>query len=291
MPRKITHTYKVAGSCAIQADLYYIPGDSRPGLVWIHGGALIGGNRGNIKPDQLDFYLEQGYNLISIDYRLAPETKLPSIIHDITDAYEWILGASRAMDIDDDRLAIIGHSAGGYLALMGGFRLGPPPRAIVSFYGYGDITAPWYKDPDPYYCNLPAVSRERAYSAVGKEIISHTDDPGRWDFYLYLRQKGLWPELVTGFDPAKNPEVFLPFCPIRNVTPDFPPTMLIHGKKDTDVPYSQSADMSRELEHHGVDHDLLLLPEAGHGFDGQGLDNDEVCRVFGKVNRFLSTHV
>ena len=88
---KQTYTFKVVGSCEIQADVYRASDDAAsPVIMWIHGGALIVGHRGNINPEQLNMYVNAGYALVSIDYRLAPETKLKAIIEDIRDAYRWM---------------------------------------------------------------------------------------------------------------------------------------------------------------------------------------------------------
>ena len=56
--------------------------------------------------------------------------------------------------------------------------------------------------------------------------------------------------------------------PVRNVTADYPPTLLLHGTADTDVPYEQSTMMAAELKTHGVVHQLITLPKGEHGFDG-----------------------
>src|ERR1700731_2090170 len=89
--QKKTYTYKTVGDTNIQADVYR-PDDakSRPVVVWIHGGALIVGNRNSVPQDILNLCRKQGYVLISLDYRLAPEVKLPAIIEDLRDAFRWI---------------------------------------------------------------------------------------------------------------------------------------------------------------------------------------------------------
>jgi len=283
-----TYTYKTIGDLQIRADVYRKGDDIlRPAILYVHGGALIMGNRSWLDSIQVERYLNAGYTIISIDYRLAPQTKLKNIIEDLEDAYNWIrIEGLELLRIDTTRIAIIGHSAGGYLALMAGFRLNPRPKAIVSFYGYGDIVGDWYSRPDPFYNLQPPVSKEEAYEAVGTRFIS--EDPGgnRWRFYLYTRQKGIWPLEVAGHDPAIEPEKFDSYCPVRNVTKDYPPTLLLHGDADTDVPFEQSVLMAKELERHGVHHEFIALAGQGHGFD-EAMEDPEIAKTFDSVLAFL----
>ncbi len=121
-----------------------------------------------LRPEQVELYLTAGYTVVSIDYRLAPETKLQAIFEDVRDAYDWVISQGPELfNVDPDRLAVIGHSAGGYLTLMAGFLFHPRPKALVSFYGYGDILGDWYSRPDPYYNLEPALAPETACKGVG----------------------------------------------------------------------------------------------------------------------------
>jgi acetyl esterase/lipase len=290
---KETYIYKTVGKCEIQADVYRLPGNAiRPVILWIHGGVLIMGHRSNISSEQLNMYLNAGYTVVSIDYRLAPETKIDGIIQDVQDACKWIREKGPELfNIDPDRMAVIGHSAGGYLTLMTGFCIEPRPNALVAFYGYGDIAGAWYSRPDPFYSRQQPISEQEAYESVGTEVIS--GDPGqsnRWRFYLYCRQQGLWPREVTGHDPDEEPDAFDPFCPIRSVTAEYPPTLMLHGDVDTDVPYEQSVIMADELKRAGVEHELITISGGGHGFDGAGAESPVVASAFDKVLAFLKQH-
>jgi hypothetical protein len=152
----------------------------------MHGGALIFGSRnGTMRPLHASL-LDQGYVIVSIDYRLAPETKLPAIIGDVRDAWKWMHEQARRFGIDRGRIATGGASAGGYLAQMTGFCLNSGPRALVSYFGYGDIVGPWYSQPDEFYRRRPLVSKEDALAAVGIAPISDPPQGNQRDkFYLY----------------------------------------------------------------------------------------------------------
>jgi hypothetical protein len=92
------------GELAIQADVYRADdAEVRPVLVWIHGGALIMGSRGSVPKNLLDLCRADGVVLVSLDYRLAPEAKLPAIISDIEDAFRWLREQGpRLFQIDPD---------------------------------------------------------------------------------------------------------------------------------------------------------------------------------------------
>ena len=133
--RPLTYTYKTIGDCHVKADVYRPSGCSAPtaAIVYIHGGCLMYGSRKGINSEQLELYLRAGYTVVSIDYRLAPETKLPEIITDLQGAIQWITDAGPDLfSVDPQRIAVVGHSAGGYLALMSGRCVSPRPKAIVS---------------------------------------------------------------------------------------------------------------------------------------------------------------
>jgi acetyl esterase/lipase len=301
---KATYTYKRVGECDIKADVYRLPGtDVRPAVMWIHGGALIFGDRGTVRPDQLQRYLRAGYVVVSVDYRLAPETKLPAIIDDVRDAYRWVREKGPALfSVDPDRIALVGNSAGGYLALMAGSSLTPRPKAVVSFYGYGDITGEWTTRPDRHYLKLERVTKEEAYRAVGGQVLSESPLFPRVMFYNYCRQNGLWPREVAAVDPDKEPDKLEQLSPIRHVTKEFPPTLLLHGDKDTDVPFGESARMAETLRRFGVQHQLIRMHNYDHLFDvfptgwtpdaePLGLKDPKVAAAYDRVVAFLRKHL
>ena len=94
-----------------------------PAILYLHGGALIFGERAWISEAEVEVYLNAGYTVVTADYRLAPETKLETILEDVQDAYQWLVRQGPTLfNIDPSRIAVIGPSAGGYLTLL----MGPP---------------------------------------------------------------------------------------------------------------------------------------------------------------------
>jgi acetyl esterase/lipase len=281
-PTVKTYTFKTIDSSTnrLQADVHRPPGDGvRPVIVFIHGGALMMGSRQMTSSpgSLLEALINAGYVVVSIDYRLAPNVKLPEIIGDVRDACDWVRQRGPELfRIDPSELFVMGQSAGGYLTMMAGFRVQPRPRALVSFWGYGDIVGKWYSQPDAFYRQRRLVTKEEA------------DREGGALLYLYCRQQGLWPKVLTGLDPEKDPRAFDPFCPVRNVTREYPPTLLIHGTRDTDVPYELSAEMDNELTAKRVPHEFITIPDGGHGF-GKA-DAAIAARTYQQVIVFLNKH-
>jgi len=157
--------------------------------------------------------------------------------------------------------------------MMAGWCVDPPPTALVAYWGYGDVDGDWLCKPSEHYRNeTPLVERELALQAVGGQVISGTETPeasqARGQYYRYLRQNGLWTKEVTGFDPATQRGELDALCPVRQITTDYPPLLMIHGTSDTDVPYQKSVDMAVELERLKVPHELVTVEGAGHGLAG-----------------------
>ena len=87
-------------------------------------------------------------------------------------------------------------------------------------------------------------------------------------FYQFCRQRGIWPQEVSGWDPHKEFIKYKPYMPVNNVTKEYPPTLLIHGTEDTDVPYEQSVMMADEFKKYGIDHELITIVGGEHGLGG-----------------------
>ena len=293
---KQTHTFKTVGDLKIQADVYRADdAKARPVVVWIHGGALILGNRKSVPQDLLELCRDEGYALVSIDYRLAPEVKLPEVAADVADAFRWLRGdGAKTCHLDPMRAVVAGGSAGGYLTLMTGVAVTPRPTALVAYWGYGDVDGDWYAKPSEFYRKqAPLVDKAEADKGVGGKVVTGSeggiDMRARGRFYLYLRQNGLWTKEVTGFDPVRDRAKLDPYCPVRNVSPEYPPTLLVHGTEDTDVPYQLSAGMAKELALHKVPHELVTVKGAGHGLSGG--DKKLVADAHARALAFIRTHL
>jgi len=89
--------------------------------------------------------------------------------------------------------------------------------------------------------------------------------------------------------PNRDAKWFHRYCPARQVDSRYPPTMLVHGTNDTDVPYEQSVQMQRELARAGVKHELVTVEGAGHGLGRS--DPALVRNTYAKAVAFVKQHL
>ncbi|KAK8051164.1 hypothetical protein PG993_002549 [Apiospora rasikravindrae] len=148
-----TVVYKDVDGVQIKADVYYpkVPTTSpRPVALMIHGGGYVTLSRRAVRPEQTRYLLKKGLLPVSIDYRLCPEVNIIcGPMADVCDAYRWAreklpaIALAARVRVDSSRVAVIGWSTGGQLAMSLGWTAPaaglPPPSAVLSFYAPVDF--------------------------------------------------------------------------------------------------------------------------------------------------------
>lgn len=290
-----TFVYKTVDDVSIEADVYLPKGEApRPVLLWFHGGALMLGNRNNVPPQLIKLCREENFILVSADYRLAPETLLPGVVSDARDVVKWIHEKGPELfKANPKKLVVSGASAGGYLAQMTGISDIPLPTAILSYWGYGDILGDWCTKPNTKFGGgASAPSKEEAFANVGTRPITgitKEENSKRSKLFFYMKNNGLWTEIVTGLKPSNSVDRLTPFCPLRNVSKDYPPILLIHGTADRDVPVEQSLAMNEALIKAGGQVELVTVEGGGHSLWGG--DKEKIEAAFQRSFEFIRTHL
>ena len=214
-------------------DLHYyrskVPG-VRPCLLIVHGGSWRSGDAGELG-NVSSYFSTVGYNVASIDYRLAPAFKSPAPVADVAAAIGYLQGHAGELGIDTGKFVLMGRSAGGQIVLAAAYTLHLPCiKGVVSFYGPTDMVL--------------------AYE--------HSDNP------LVLDSHGALQDF-TGGTPGTAPGAYAAAAPINFVTAQTVPTLLVHSPLDAHVQYEQSVVLDAKLQAVGVPHLLLTLPWTTHG--------------------------
>jgi acetyl esterase len=225
----------------------------RPAVVAVHGGGGVLGDR-TWEAAWSERLAHEGYVVFSIDYRLGPRRALDAT-GDVKCAVGWVKANAHRYGVDPDRVALMGRSAGGLLALL-------------AAYSEGDRRL-------PSSCDVPDT---------GVAAVAAFYTPT--DLMRFDEMSGPWwrPNLAgsaddsQGFTSQRATELRLASA-TRHVDPRDPPTFLAHGSRDQWVPPEQSELLAQRLESAGVPHRLVELPGARHGFDAAwGGWNQQVVR-------------
>ena len=253
-PRMIPDLAYLAPDRAEKLDLYLpvapAKGKLSPAVVWIHGGGWTGGVKTENRAKEICTTLAAaGYVAVSVDYKLG-DGAWPTNLHDCKNAVRFLRAHAATYQLDPDRIAVAGGSAGGHLALMVGFT-GDRPE----FEPAGAAT--------PY----PGVSSQvRAvidlYGPANLLTRQEVDEKGTPTGKL--RPAG--PAKVFGTDDPTAP-VYRRASPVTHVTKNAPPVLILHGRIDTTVDRAQSEELAGVLQRHGVPHEIVMVEGAGHTFD------------------------
>ena len=235
------------------------------GVVFVVSGGFFSSHEA-INPVFVRPFINRGFTVFAVVHGSQPRFTVPEIIQDMNRAVRFIRHHARDYGIDPDRIGVYGGSAGGHLSLMLGMA--------------GDKGDPNAKDPvdressrvQAVACFFPPTDLLN-FGKPGKEMIHATDHqpPFRaaFDYRELDKQTMIWLPIT---DDQRLRDITRQISPITFVTPDDPPTLIIHGDGDTLVPLQQSEVMVDKLKKTGVEVKLVVKKGAGHGW--VGLDKD-----------------
>jgi len=218
----------------LRLDLYRPLGDHPPlpGVVMVHGGSWQSGSRKDFPA--LNRYLAgRGYVVAAVSYRFSPRFRYPAARDDVVAAITFLKRNASRLGLDASRLALVGRSAGGQLALIVAYTADDPAiKGVVSYYG-------------------PAALRWGYANPAKRSII---DSSGILDAYL-------------GGPPATHGSQYEAASPLSHIGHRTPPTLLINGQRDEHVSPVHGEFLSDRLLRAQVPHLFLQLPWATHGCD------------------------
>lgn len=243
----------LGGNRSERADLYQPPSmpdaPRYPGILIIHGGGWTGGDKGAAREINIGTTLaSHGYVCLSINYALATPDKptFPQNIHDCKRAVRWLRKHADRLHLDADHIGAIGGSAGGHLT------------ALLAVTG-PDVGLDPPEDPE-YSCRVQAAVPLYPHCAAA------------WEGETPLQVYDALPMFAQNH--ATAPKLWDSALPIKQLSADDPPLLVIHGTADTTTPLNQSTRLHDAAIALGLDSQLIVVEKAPHSFHLQPAQRD-----------------
>ena len=226
----------------------------RPTMVFIHGGGWRRGTK-EIYSLRVLPWMEMGWNVVNVEYRMTPTAKAPAAVEDCVCALRWVRDNASKYAFDTSKIVVSGQSAGGHLALMAGMEVnnqaftancpGEPMEvsAIVNWFGITDV----------------------ADLLSGKNKMEFAT---QWIGENQLGDRNLT-NLVS---------------PLYHVRKELPPIFTIHGDADDTVPYSHAVRLHQALDRVGAPNELFTVKGGNHG----DFSKKDSVRAYERMMRFLA---
>lgn len=260
------------------ADLWQPPAgvaSSGLGLIYVHGGAWRMGQKNTGVGWMFSRLASQGHLVMDIDYTLAPCADVPGMVQDVKRAIIWLRRNGADYGVDGQRIALMGGSAGGHLALLAAYTpneagLQPDHSAadtavcgVVSYYGPADLFA-MYQSVEATRARVARRKRIRPYGALLEGLIQQI---GLVKSGAPVEQATNYIADLLGVDPALDPDLYRQLSPLDHVGPHCPPTLLLQGTADIFGMGPSVRRLHQALQAAGAASVLVEFPGVDHAFD------------------------
>ena len=263
-------TYLVADGYESKLDVI-APRDTSerlPTLLYIHGGGWVGGDKDT---QYLGFlpYLEMGFAIVNVEYRLGRVALAPAAVEDCRCALRWVLQNAEEYGLDTDRIVVSGGSAGGHLTLTTGMLTavaGLDRRCpVVNPDGPGRA--------DAHEPEMPVAAMINWYGIT--DVADLVEGPNAKTYAVaWMGGMSNWREVARRVSP------------LEYVRSGLPPILTLHGDADTIVPYDHAVRLHDALEKAGVPNRLHTVPGGGHG----GFTVEQHLEAARVIREFLQEH-
>jgi acetyl esterase/lipase len=249
-------TYLTANSIESKLDIYFRRGATtpQPTVVYFHGGFWAAGSKEGSLMSLLP-WMEMGWNVVNVEYRLARIAPAPAAVEDGLCALRYLAAQARTYNIDVSRLVVTGESAGGHLTLTSAMI---PESAGLDRQCAG--TTP-----------VPKVAAAINWFGI-TDVADVIDGPNKANLAV------TW----LGSLPNKD-EIARRVSPLTYVRPGLPPILTIHGDKDQLVPYNHATRLHEALTKAGVTNQLVTIRNGQHG----NFTPEERTQIFASIREFL----
>jgi len=264
-------TYNTVTNFDVKLDLFVpISAESTtPAVLYMHGGGWMSGSSKETSVLETLPFLQLGWAVANVEYRSSSIALAPAAVEDCLCAFRWVARNAHRYNIDAERIVVMGHSAGGHLALTTG---------MIPLSSSG-LSAPCAFE-DMYLSSpnvRPRPPLELAPAAIVNwygitDVFDLSDGPNEQGYAV--KWLGNQPERLA---------IAKAVSPVNYVRDGLPPTISIHGERDCLVPYDQAVRLHMALGKFGVTNKLVTIPAGGHGNFGVEVTR----RAYGEVFQFL----
>jgi acetyl esterase/lipase len=255
-------TYLVENNYEDKLDIYQRRNATgpQPTVLYIHGGGWTGGTKEGAFMSVVP-WLEMGWTVVNVEYRLARISPAPAAVEDCLCALKWVVSHAAQYHIDPAKIVTTGDSAGGHLALMTGMT--PAEAGLDRECASNEGNTP-----------LPKVAAIVNWYGI-TDVVDLLDGPNRKRY------------AVTWLGSAPNrEEIAHRLSPLTYVRPGLPPILSIQGDADPTVPYTHSLRLRDALNKAGVPNELVTIPGGKHG----NFTAEERTRIYAAIHAFLEKH-
>ncbi|MCY3971201.1 MAG: alpha/beta hydrolase [Acidobacteria bacterium] len=263
-------TYLVADGYESKLDVMAPRGETAvPTLIYIHGGGWVGGTKESNVLRTLP-YLEMGWAVVNVEYRLGRNALAPGAVEDCRCALRWVYENAEDYNIDTNRIVVTGASAGGHLSLTTGML--PASAGLDRLCPGRDASRPGWAAADEYEMPVAAIVNWFGITDVG-DLLDGVNAKSYAVAWMGSRSDRM--------ELAKR------VSPMTYVRGGLPPILTIHGDVDNIVPYQHALDLHAKLDEAGVANKIHTVPGKGHG----NFSPDEQQEIFRVIRAFLNQHV
>ncbi|MDL4771443.1 MULTISPECIES: alpha/beta hydrolase [Thermomonosporaceae] len=252
------------GRLRLKLDVYRpkAEGSLRPGLMQIHGGAWVIGDKREQGLPLLNHMAVQGWVGFNVNYRLSPRATWPEHLIDLKHFVAWYREHAEEYGADPDFLCVTGGSAGGHLA------------ALVALSANEPRFQPGFEDADT-----------RVRGAVPFYGVYDLVEPGPWP--VPMGATPLMERMVVKRSFHEEPEVFADASPVTYLREDAPPFFVIHGSRDSLIPVAEARRFVHKLRETSSSPVVYAEMKGGqHAFDV--FPSYRTARVVEGVERYLT---
>ncbi len=268
----------------IYCDLWQPPDAIKPSalaFIFLHGSAFYFLDKDLGTRPLFRHLASQGHLIMDVAYRLAPETDIMGMVHDVKRAIHWIKSNSAEYQINPDRIVVGGGSAGGTLALMAAYtakddRFTPPEltgkdlscEGVISLYGPTDLAAHYYHTRQHLTTReVPGQPKKKVPTQMPIWIKKKMgSDYHRLGLDKGFEKAGALAPLLGGH-PDECADTYAFYSPLTHVHAKCPPTLLIHGGHDLMAPVRTTRLLKERLSGKNIPVVMHILPQTDHAFD------------------------